>query len=149
MAEMALNPRSLMSDGAAGAGDPLEDAPTLLSQPLGPGEHLPPVRAADELERLHRAWAGLATPPPTSRRELTGRLRAALANEPVASAERQDRALIGQLIQAVDTLGARCDELADRVARLETLLEETVTALGADLVAVRAALQRPDQGVGG
>jgi hypothetical protein len=71
-----------------------------------------------------------------------------MAGEPVATAERQDRSLIGQLIQAVDTLGVRCDQLTDRLERLETLLEETVGALGADLVAVRAALPRPEQGVG-
>jgi hypothetical protein len=48
----------------------------------------------------------------------------------------------------VDTLGARCDELAVRVERIETLLEEVVTALGADLVAVRIALERRDPSPG-
>jgi hypothetical protein len=146
---MALDPRSIMNDVVGKAANPPEEPPALLSQPLGWDEHLPPVRQADELERLHRTWAGLATPPPISRRDLMGRIRAVMASEPVATAERQDRTLIGQLIQAVDTLGARCDELAGRVERLETLLDETVSSFGADVVAVRAALQRLEQGVGG
>jgi hypothetical protein len=102
----------------------------------------------DELERLHRAWAALTAPAPIPRSNVSDRIRAVMASEPVATAERQDRSLIGQLIQAVDTLGARCDQLTDRLEHLETLLEETVSALGADLVAVRAALTRPDPGAG-
>ena len=72
-----------------------------------------------------------------------------MASESVATAERQDRTLIGQLIQAVDTVGARCDELANRVERLEALLDEAVSALGADLIAVRVALQQRGQSHGG
>ena len=72
-----------------------------------------------------------------------------MASEPAATAQQQDRVLIGQLIQAADTLGARCDQLADRLERLEDLLEETVTALGGDLIAMRAALQRLGEGVRG
>ncbi len=146
MAEMALDPRTIMN--AVSAGNPPEDPPALLSQPLGSAEPLPPVRQTNELQRLHRAWAELTAPPTISRGNVSGRIRAVMAGEPVASAEREDRNLIGQLIQAVDTLGVRCDQLTDRLERLETLLEETVSALGADLVAVRAALRRPDQGVG-
>ena len=148
MAEMALDPRSTMNAVSAGAGSPPEDPPALLSQPLGSAEPLAPVRQMDELERLHRAWAALTAPAPIPRSNVSDRIRAVMAGEPVATAERQDRSLIGQLIQAVDTLGARCDQLTDRLERLETLLEETVSALGADLVAVRAALTRPDPGAG-
>jgi hypothetical protein len=55
-------------------------------------------------------------------------------------AQRRDRALVGSVIQAVDAVARRCDELADRVVELEAVVSEVVDVLGAELTRLRAML---------
>jgi hypothetical protein len=121
--------------------------PGMLTRPVAGGEPLPHVRGDDQLTELHAAWAradGQAPgglPPDDD--GLRGRFRARVAatSGALASpAQRDDRALIGALIRAVDALARRCDELADKVADLESVLAEIVDTVGSDLVAIRAAL---------
>jgi hypothetical protein len=62
------------------------------------------------------------------------------AQRPAQQAQQDDRALIGDLIRAVDALAARCDALADRLETLERSVAEVVEVLGADLVHLRAEM---------
>ena len=64
----------------------------------------------------------------------------ALTAEIAGTGQRDDRALIGSLIRAVEVLAQRCDELAGRLVDLESTVGEVVDVLGADLVQLRAAL---------
>jgi hypothetical protein len=67
----------------------------------------------------------------------------AVATEVGRPALEADRALIGDLIRAVDALAARVDVLGGRVLALEALVEEVVVVTGQDLARVRAALIGP------
>ncbi|HVX21091.1 MAG TPA: hypothetical protein VHB02_07075 [Acidimicrobiales bacterium] len=90
------------------------------------------------------AWAQLhAAAPPTTAGSLPQKFRTkarAIATDLVGHDQRDDRALIESLIHAVDTLALRCDELANRLARLDDAVGEVVDVLGADLVRLRAAV---------
>ena len=49
-----------------------------------------------------------------------------------------ERALLGDVIRAVDAVAARCDELAGRLTELQQVVEEAVVVFGQDLAAARA-----------
>ena len=49
-----------------------------------------------------------------------------------------DRELIGDLIRAVDAVAARCDEISERLAQQQTVLDDAVTILGEELTRLRA-----------
>ena len=147
MAELALEPRDLLSEvverSHAVEG---EDAPLVLSRPPDPAPPLPPVRQSPDVAAIHAAWtrvhaednAHAAIGP-----GIRGRVRARVAARSAASvgaAQRDDRALIGDLIRATDVLAGRCDELANRVADLEALVEEIVCVVSEDLTHLRATL---------
>jgi hypothetical protein len=86
------------------------------------------------VQSLHRGWAGLYAAPatPSNWRRLIGRARRTL---PFGSG---DRALLGALVRAVDIVAGRCDELADRLAALESTTEDVVAAFGQDITQLRA-----------
>jgi hypothetical protein len=117
-------------------------APQLLSHPLDPARRVEPIKANPDLQTLHRRWAAGSTPRPGS--GLVGRLRRRAGAVALAAlnAPEDDHALIGNLISTADALAVRCDELAAQLNVLETTLAEVVTALGSDLVEIRAALAR-------
>jgi len=125
---------------------PEADRPGLLSSPLSPGPPLSPARELPDLAALHRQWADVhaptsaITPPPG----WMGAVRAragTLAAQSTGQEQREDRALIGDLIRVAEALAVRCDELGGRVQHLEAALEEAVAVLSEDLVHVRAALE--------
>ena len=68
-----------------------------------------------------------------------------LAAQSTGQEQRDDRALIGDLIRVAEALAVRCDELAGRIQHLEAALEEAVEVLSEDLVHARAGLaDRPE-----
>lgn len=138
---MAVDPDDALSAlGTAGAGD----APRLLGRPADPPPPLDPVRGADAVAGVHRHWAAVhaepapAPPAGPGLRRRADRHVAAVAAAALGPAQHHDRALIGDLIRAVDALAERCDTLADRLEALEALVAETVEVLGADLTRLRA-----------
>jgi len=72
-----------------------------------------------------------------------------LAKAALGHLQRSDRLMMGELVDAVEAIGNRVDELSDCLATLEALVEEVVQVLGEDLVQVRAILEqaRLDQNV--
>jgi hypothetical protein len=149
---LALDPREIVSDISERAHrlgvDPVDDseAPAVLRRPVGSGLPLPPMRESPAVADVHKTWARVHAAdaqPATNGSGLRGAVRARIgtaAAEVTGPAQRDDRALIGTLIRAVDALAQRCDELAGRVADLEGLVEEVVNVLGEDLVRLRAVL---------
>ena len=147
MAEVALDPRAIVSDVGDRARDlGADDAPILLSRAIGTAPPFPPVREDEDLLALHQEWARLHEGddrPAGAASGVRGRIRgrvAATAAEASGPGHRENRALIGALIRATEALAVRCDELAGRVADLEDVLEEVVNVVSEDLVHVRAAL---------
>ncbi|HEY1734213.1 MAG TPA: hypothetical protein VGG23_07190, partial [Acidimicrobiales bacterium] len=91
---------------------------------------------------MHKAWssahdAGQNRGEPA--RSLRTRAEAAVSAV-TGPGQRQDRAILASVIQAVDAVAQRCDEIAGRVAELETAINEVVDVLSADLVRARAEL---------
>jgi hypothetical protein len=128
------------------------EAPGLLSSRADAAPLPPPIRDAEEVTSLHLGWArltaGQGAPADAGASDVGGvggvasvrakvRARVAAAARPEAAA---DRALIGDLIRAVDAVAARVDEVAARVGNVELLLQEVLDRLSEDLVRVQASL---------
>ncbi len=149
---MALEPSRIVDD-VAGRSHRLEggEPPAMLRHPPGAGAPLPSIRAGDEVSSVHRDWAqlhavGTGAPGGDGQRGLRSAVRsrlAAAAADAARPAQEADRALIGDLIRAVDALAARVDVLGGRVLALEALVEEVVVVTSQDLARVRAALATP------
>jgi hypothetical protein len=143
--------------GAGDGGTP--SAPRLLSQRADPAPLPPPLHDADEVASLHLQWARLAggagaigegaRDPGTGGATGGGGVRAKVRARVVAAARADsaaDRALIGDLIRAVDTVAARVDQVTERVGSLELLVQEVLDRLSEDLVRVHAAIGAIDGG---
>lgn len=142
---MAIEPSGIVGDVAERA-HRLGAPPRMLRQPPGAGAPLLPLQPGETIGTLHREWARLhdesaAAPPPGRGALASARARLkSVAAQGARPALEADRALIGDLIRAVDTLAARADELAGRLIALESLVEEVVVVTSEDLTNVRAAL---------
>lgn len=147
VAELALEPRDIVNRVEEQSHVVTADEPPLaLSRPAEAAQRLRPVRQSPDVEAIHAAWsrvhaaeAAATVAAPGLRARLRARM-AARTPSSVGAAQRDDRALIGDLIRATDLLAGRCDELADRVADLEALVEEIVCVVSEDLTHVRAVL---------
>lgn len=138
-------------------GDRTSSAPRLLSRSADPVPLPPPVHDSEEVTSLHVKWAQLVggrtgalhqagVPAPgaapggaTSAGGVGAKLRARVAAA-AGTQSAADRALIGDLIRAVDTLATRVDVVAERVGSLELLLQEIVDKVSEDLVRVQVSL---------
>jgi uncharacterized protein YPO0396 len=132
---MANDPRGHVSTG---------DAPRLLIHTPHGGPPLPPMRASDEVRALHVQWArahGAAASHGARWRgrlwALTRRIARRIVRRP-AQGQEGDHELIGRLINAVDSLAARCDELTARLSTLDDALAEFVTVTSEDLTRIAA-----------
>ncbi len=136
----------------------LSDAPRLLSRRADPLPLPAPLKDSEVVASLHLEWArlagagqGAAPPGAGDGGDATGSagsgVRAKVRARVVAAARADaaaDRALIGDLIRAVDSVARRVDEITGRVGNLELLVQEVLDRLSEDLVRVQAALGRLD-----
>ena len=155
MAGLAVDPGQIVSE----LSDPIRqldtEPPGLLGRPVDGSPPPPPIRESAELSAVHEGWVRVHAGDDRSGGAQTG-LRAqarqrlaSLAADAVGKDQRDDRALIGSLIRAVDALAQRNDELSGRLAQLETLVGEVIDVLGRDLTVVRAVLDDlPHTGAG-
>ena len=108
--------------------------------PLGPGAEPttrpgPAVQGRTEAAQvLHR---GLETFARRARQLLAAR-RPNPGDQGLGVAQRDDRALLGAAIRALDALAQRADELAQRLQRLEEVVEELTLVTSEELTALRA-----------
>ena len=129
---MGIDPLPTMS--------PLEISPKMLRRPADAPAPLPHIRASEHLRELHEGWARVhgdlsptsAVPPLWQR--VGRKLRQFL---PYTAGERE---LIGVLIRTADALALRCDEISDRLAAQESLMEDVTESFGADLTQLRSEL---------
>lgn len=122
--------------------------PRLLEHGAEPPAPLDDTRMLPQIAGLHEHWANIhaeqARPGGASGMRAKVRARVATAATEATRADRQDdRALIGDLIRAVDTLASRSDELAHRLDHLQAVVTELIAAVGDDVVQLRASLARP------
>ena len=103
--------------------------PRLFRRPADAPPPFTHIRGDDVIGSLHRVWAASFGPTSLASRVRRGTLGV-----------RRERELIGSLIRAVDAVALRCDEIADRLANQEALVEEVVAAYGEDLTQLRVAV---------
>lgn len=134
--------------------------PRLLSRPAEPPPPPPPLAGSEQVGQLHRRWAQLhgapaggeslapqgsepgpagGAAPPRIPGGVRAKVRAKVATA-AAGVQQADRAMTGDLIQAVDTLARRIDEITTRVTDLEALVQDVVETLSEDLVRLQLAL---------
>ncbi len=141
VAGVALDPSDIVNEIAAGA-HRVPDPPRLLEHPPGVSPALPPLRIQPVVAELRGRWEQLGGSSSETAHGIEARLRHQVRRV-VGRLQRPDRVLLGDLVQAVETAAARTDELADRLTRLEALVEEVVQVFSEDLVHLRAAVAAP------
>ena len=131
---MVLEPdRALTEVTAAGA-------PKLLGRPAEAPLPLPHFGGSEPIRTLHEQWAGRAPGPrPASVRQAA---RAWVSGSPILGRGRANRRLLGSLIRTTDALAAHCDQIADRLAAQEALVQEVTEAFGEDVTRLRAEVLR-------
>lgn len=134
----------------------LDAPPRMLTHPPSGGPAFTSLHQGDELATVHRAWADLGAAERERGTEAgaTGSIRARVrarvtsaATEAARAAGHADRALLGDVIRAVDLLARRVDEIAQRLVQLEHVVEEVVVVTSEDVTRIRAVLasMTPDQ----
>jgi len=113
------------------AGDP-EQAPRTLQQPADAAPPPAHVRDTEALQSFSRLWesrraTGPSSSPGRAVRAWVGRISG-----------RSDRHLLFALAQATETIAARCDLLADRLAAHEAVSADVTGAFGEELTRLRA-----------
>ncbi len=104
----------------------------MLHQPADAPPPLGHVRDTDALRSFTRLWesrrdAGSSSSPGRAVRAWVGRISG-----------RSDRHLLFALARATETIAARCDLLADRLAAHETVTADATGAFGEELTRLRA-----------
>jgi hypothetical protein len=126
-----------LSDDLSSGEHPEDPAPSMFSRPSDVADPLPSVRHGDQVARLHREWIRItatSTGGSSPWQRLIRRLRR-MANRVPGSI---DREMIADLIRAIDAVAARCDEMADRLAAQQIVVNDAVTIFGEELTRLRA-----------
>jgi hypothetical protein len=117
-----------MSDPPSTGEDPGDPTPSMFQRAADVHTLLPPIREADDVVNMHRAWIRISTPPPPGQSTaLWPRLVRLLRRE-----------MIGDLIRAIDAVAARCDVIADRLDHQNIVVNDAVTIFGEELTRLRA-----------
>lgn len=141
MEKLAREPLSELNDTVP-ASEPHDSPPAMFARPADVPEPLPPLRSGADLTQLHRAWSSLSLSgseqPIAAWRKLLRRGRH-YVNRGLGN---PDRALMADVIRTIDTVAARCDELADRLANQHVVVADMAAIFGEDLTRLRAELAR-------
>lgn len=141
--------------------------PRLLTRRAEAGDPPPPIHDADALVAMRRRWGqisastGRGAPADDGGDGATGRgsarvpggvrakVKARVATA-AAGVQAQDRAMTGELVDAVDALSRRVDELTSRLHDLASLVQEVVEMTSEELTRVQvtfdAGRERPAGG---
>lgn len=112
----------------------------MFRRPSDPPDPLSPLRASEDVVRLHAEWARVHEAGGNTD-ALAGRMRnrARVAARLAAGA---DHRFIGDLIRAVDAIAARVDELSERVGNLATTTDDVARVLSEEVSHLRAEVHR-------
>jgi hypothetical protein len=116
------------------------EAPEMFRRPSDPPEPLPQIRASNPIGTLHTEWARMHSSPPEQTspgRRLSKKVRLAASR----MTNRADHRLLGDLVRAVDAVAERCDELSERAANLEVIVDDLARILGEEVTHLRAAAE--------
>jgi hypothetical protein len=126
-----------LSDRPPSGEYPEDPAPTMFTLPSDLQGPLPSVRHGDHVAQLHREWKRItaAHPGKSSPWHRLTRLVQRMANRGPGSV---DREMIADLIRAIDAVAARCDEIAERLAQQQIVVDDVVNIFGEELTRLRA-----------
>ena len=97
--------------------------PTMFQRPTDPCRPPPPLRSGGPIARMHTEWARLdAAPGNTS--SVGDRLRVKARSVAARVTGSADRQFLAELVRAVDAVAARCDELSERVGKLDVIADD-------------------------
>jgi hypothetical protein len=115
--------------------------PAMFQRPTDPCQPLPPLRSGGQIARMHTEWARLdAATGYTS--SVGDRLRVKARSAAARVTGSADRHFLADLVRAVDAVAARCDELSERVGKLEVVADDLARILGEEITQLRAAVER-------
>jgi hypothetical protein len=115
--------------------------PTMFQRPTDPCQPPPPLRSGGPIARMHTEWARLdAAPGNTS--SVGDRLRVKARSVAARVTGSADRQFLAELVRAVDAVAARCDELSERVGKLDVIADDLTRILGEEITQLRAAVER-------
>jgi hypothetical protein len=138
-----------MSDPPSTDEYPGDPTPSMFQRAADVHTLLPPIREADDVVKMHRAWIRISTPPtPGQSTALWPRLVRLLRRVANRGPGAVDREMIGDLIRAIDAVAARCDVIADRLDHQNIVVNDAVTIFGEELTRLRAE-SAPDLGDAG
>jgi hypothetical protein len=115
-----------------------ESAPAMFTRPSDAPDLLPPIHGDERVATLHRQWLRSTTTPTGEGGARWHRFHHLMGRIAHLGSGSLDRELIGDLIRAVDAVAARCDEISERLAQQQTVLDDAVTILGEELTRLRA-----------
>jgi hypothetical protein len=129
-----------MSDPPSADEYPGDPTPRMFQRAADVHELLPPIREADDVVKMHRAWLRITAPPTTGQSTaLKARLVRLVRRVTNRGPGAVDREMIADLIRAIDAVAARCDVIADRLDHLNIVVNDAVTIFGEELTRLRAA----------
>jgi hypothetical protein len=117
-----------------------DEAPSMFQRASDVRDPLPPVRASEQVVRLHREWIRITSAPAGQSAALPHRLVRLVRRIVSRGPGGIDREMIGDLIRAIDTVAARCDVIADHLAHQDVVVDDAVTIFGEELTRIRAEL---------
>jgi hypothetical protein len=110
----------------------------MFTRPTDAPDPLPSIHSDENVATLHRQWLRTATTPAGPDASPWHRLHRLVRRFARRGSGSLDREMIGDLIRAVDAIAARCDEISERLAQQQIVLNDAVTILGEELTRLRA-----------
>jgi hypothetical protein len=101
---------------------------------------MPSVRHGEQVATLHRKWVGVAevvNGESTSFRDRAGRVARRITGRGSLGI---DRVMMSDIIRAIDAVAQRCDDISERLAHQDVLVNDVVTIFGEELTRIRVEL---------
>jgi hypothetical protein len=101
---------------------------------------MPSVRHGEQVATLHRKWVGVAevvAGETTSFRDRAGRVLRRLTGRGSFGI---DRVMMSDIIRAIDAVAQRCDDISERLAHQDVLVNDVVTIFGEELTRIRVEM---------
>jgi hypothetical protein len=115
--------------------------PAMFQRPTDPPGPLPALRGVGAVATMHLEWERQFAPPADAAAvgpRLRRRLRSA-ASKIMGGA---DGEFLADLVRAVDTVAARCDEISERLVTIEIVVDDLAHVLGEEIAQLRAEVRR-------
>jgi hypothetical protein len=117
--------------------------PAMFDYPSDAPARLVPLQSRSEITRLHDYWTADEPEGTTSRSPGVSRLVRKGRALALRALGRADHDFLADLTRSVDVVVARCDELAEQLARQQDLVDLLVRTLGEEVTRLRAVVEHP------